>query len=79
MTEADTCRTFILPKLHAADLLKYDEAVYLVSVNLDLKNPSRVDEFEHLPPEQLAADIAAKEARIAEIVAEIAELLGRAI
>lgn len=75
MTEADTCRTFILPKRDAADLLKYDEAVNFVSVNLDLKNPSRVDEFEHLPPEQLAADIATKEARIAEIMAKITELL----
>jgi type I restriction enzyme M protein len=43
--------------------------------NLDLKNPNRADDYEHMPPEKLAADIAAKEARIAEIMAEIRETL----
>jgi type I restriction enzyme M protein len=39
--------------------------------NLDIKNPNRQDDYEHMPPEQLALDIAKKEARIAEIMAEI--------
>ncbi|MGQ0600611.1 MAG: N-6 DNA methylase [Anaerolineales bacterium] len=45
------------------------------SYNLDLKNPNRPDDYEHMPPEQLAADIARKEARIAEIMAEIQDVL----
>jgi type I restriction enzyme M protein len=43
--------------------------------NLDIKNPNRPDDYEHMPPEQLAADIARKEARIAEIMAEIQAVL----
>jgi type I restriction enzyme M protein len=66
-------------KVSAAEVLKYDEAGNLVSVNLDLKNPNRVDDFEHIPPEQLAADIAAKEARIAEIMREITDALRRGV
>jgi type I restriction enzyme M protein len=45
--------------------------------NLDIKNPSAKDDFEHLPPEQLADDILQKELRIAEIMQEIKELLRR--
>lgn len=43
--------------------------------NLDIKNPNRQDDYAHMPPEQLAADIAQKEARIAEIMAEIQAVL----
>ncbi|MFO1501395.1 MAG: class I SAM-dependent DNA methyltransferase [Verrucomicrobiota bacterium] len=39
--------------------------------NLDRKNPNAATDFEHLPPEQLAEDILAKERRIAEIMTEI--------
>ncbi|HET6574691.1 MAG TPA: class I SAM-dependent DNA methyltransferase [Fimbriiglobus sp.] len=45
--------------------------------NLDIKNPNAKADFEHLPPEQLADDILRKELRIAEIMREIKELLGR--
>ena len=45
--------------------------------NLDLKNPAAKTDFEHLPPEQLADDILQKELRIAEIMREIKELLGK--
>ena len=45
--------------------------------NLDVKNPHAKDDFEHLPPEQLAEDILQKELRIAEIKREIKDLLGR--
>jgi type I restriction enzyme M protein len=45
--------------------------------NLDIKNPAAKQDFEHLAPEQLAEDILQKELRIAEIMREIMELLGR--
>jgi len=45
--------------------------------NLDIKNPNAKDDFEHLPPEQLADDILQKELRIAEVMREIVDLLGR--
>jgi len=47
--------------------------------NLDIKNPNRAEDFEHMPPEKLAADITAKEKRITEIMAEIAEALRRGV
>jgi len=45
--------------------------------NLDIKNPNSKDDFKHLLPEQLAAEILQKELRIAEIMGEIKQLLGR--
>lgn len=45
--------------------------------NLDRKNPNAKLDLAHLPPEQLAEDILQKELRIAEIMREIKELLGR--
>jgi type I restriction enzyme M protein len=62
-------------KVQASDVLKYDESGTLVSGNLDIKNPSAKQDFEHLPPEQLADDILKKEQRIAEIMGEIKALL----
>jgi type I restriction enzyme M protein len=62
-------------KVKAADVLKYDENKNLVSLNLDIKNPSGKDEFEHLPPEQLAEDILKKEERITEIMRKIKQTL----
>jgi type I restriction enzyme M protein len=62
-------------KIKAGDVLKYDENKNLISVNLDIKNPSSKDDFEHLPPEQLAKDILKKEERIAEIMREIGQSL----
>ena len=47
--------------------------------NLDVKNPNAKDDFEHLPPEQLADDILKKEHRIAEIMQEIKRALGEAL
>ena len=44
--------------------------------NLDRKNPRGKVDFEHLPPEQLAADILKKELRIAELMQEIKAALG---
>jgi type I restriction enzyme M protein len=45
--------------------------------NLDIKNPNGAQDFEHLPPEQLADDILKKEQRIAEIMLEIKQVLER--
>jgi type I restriction enzyme M protein len=45
--------------------------------NLDLKNPNAKQDFEHLPPEQLAEDILQKERRLAEIRREIQGQLGQ--
>src|SRR5207245_2282804 len=64
-------------KISAKDVLKYDESGALVSVNLDIKNPSAKEDFEHLPPEQLADDILKKERRIAELMAEIKQALSQ--
>ena len=43
--------------------------------NLDIKNPSSKEDFEHLPPEKLVEDIMKKEQRIAEIMQEIKKAL----
>ncbi len=55
-------------RVNAADLLANN-------ANLDLKNPSNVTDFEHLPPDQLADDILAKELQIAELIREIKQAL----
>lgn len=51
------------------------DATYWAIFNLDKKNPNAQDDFEHLPPEQLIADIWAKEQRILEILREIKNAL----
>jgi type I restriction enzyme M protein len=43
--------------------------------NLDIKNPNRQEDYAHIPPEQLAADIAQKEARIEALMVEIQVML----
>ncbi len=55
-------------KVSAADLLANN-------CNLDRKNPSAKDDITHLPPEELAASILAKEQRIAEIMGKIQVML----
>lgn len=49
----------------------------IVKINYDLSaaNPKRKNGFDHRPPEELIADIADKQARISELIAEIQELL----
>ncbi len=51
------------------------DAIYWAVYNLDQKNPKSQNEFEHLPPEHLLADIARKDQRVAELMAEIAFVL----
>ena len=53
------------------------DALYWPIFNLDCKNPTAKQDFEHLPPEQLADEILQKELRVAEILREIKEILGR--
>ena len=62
-------------KVQASDVLQYDDGGNLVSCNLDISNPNSGDPYEHLPPEKLVDDIIAKEARIAEIMADIKAVL----
>jgi type I restriction enzyme M protein len=51
------------------------DAIYWAIYNLDRKNPNSQGEFEHLPPEQLLADILEKDRRVAGIMAEIRAVL----
>jgi type I restriction enzyme M protein len=51
------------------------DSIYWPIYNLDKKNPSSQSEFEHLPPEQLLADIAKKDRRVAELMAELQAIL----
>jgi len=62
-------------KIPAANLMQYDAGGNLLSVNLDVKNPSRAADLEHLPPAELAESIAAKERAIAGLMDEIKRLL----
>ncbi|HEY3312853.1 MAG TPA: N-6 DNA methylase [Anaerolineales bacterium] len=62
-------------KAPVASLIRYDASGNLLSVNLDVKNPSRAADLEHLPPAELAESIAAKERQIAGIMDEIKRLL----
>ncbi len=62
-----TDRAWIVP---ASELLA-------TGCNLDRKNPNAAEDFEHLPPEQIADDILKKEERIAALVAEIKTALAQ--
>ncbi|MEG3930174.1 class I SAM-dependent DNA methyltransferase [Microcoleus sp. T3_B1] len=55
------------------------DAIYWAIFNLDKKNPKVLDDFEHLPPEQLVADIWVKEQRILELLAEVRKELQRGL
>lgn len=51
------------------------EQIAANNFNLDIKNPSRKEDLEHLPPNELAESILAKEKQIAAIMEEIKGLL----
>lgn len=51
------------------------DSLYWYIYNLDQKNPNAQNDFEHLPPDQLVADIWKKEQRILEILGEIKDAL----
>lgn len=61
--------------VRASEVIKYDEAGSLISVNLDIRNPHAQTDLEHVPPERLAESILLKETKIMDIVKEIQELL----
>lgn len=62
-------------RVPVGEILKYDQTGSLISANLDVKNPNAAGDMEHLPPEQLVADIIAKEQQILAIMSEIEETL----
>jgi type I restriction enzyme M protein len=64
-------------KVRAADVIQTNGGGDVVSVNLDIKNPSRKEDLEHLPPAELAESILAKEKQIAAIMDEIKSLLAK--
>jgi type I restriction enzyme M protein len=64
-------------KVRAADVIVTNGGGDVVSVNLDIKNPSRKEDLEHLPPAELAESILAKEKQIAAIMEEIKSLLAK--
>ncbi len=66
-------RSWAIP---AAQVLKYDAAGTLLSVNLDMKNPNGGDDLTHVPPEQLIAGIMEQERQILALLAEIQAELG---
>jgi type I restriction enzyme M protein len=59
-----------------AQAWRVDGALVLANgCNLDIKNPNAKQDLAHMPPEQLVADILAKEQRIMAIMAEIQQVL----
>ena len=62
-------------KVRATDVIVTNGGGDVVSVNLDIKNPNRKEDLEHLPPNELAESILAKEKQIAAIMEEIKGLL----
>lgn len=66
-------------KVRTNEILKYDEARNLLSANLDIKNPNRGGDLEHLPPMELAESILAKEKQIAAAMDEIKGILEKGI
>ena len=74
--EFDECRAlWDKRELTARSWMVEAKDVAANNYNLDVKNPNRADDYEHMPPEKLVADITTKEQRIAAIMAEIAETL----
>jgi type I restriction enzyme M protein len=64
-------------KVKAEDVIKYDAQGALVSANLDVKNPSSKQEFEHMLPEKLVEDILKKERQIIEMIDNIKQTLAQ--
>jgi len=64
-------------KVSAADVIQTNGGGDVVSVNLDIKNPSRKEDLEHLPPAELAESILDKEKQIGAIMEEIKSLLAK--
>lgn len=61
----------------ARDTQAQGDAAYWPVFNLDVKNPNAAPDLEHLPPEELLADILGKERRILTLLEELRAELGR--
>jgi len=64
-------------RVSTTDVLTYDTAGGLQSVNLDVKNPTGADALEHLPPKQLIDEILAKEREVIAILEEMKDELSK--
>jgi len=58
-------------KVRIEDALIYDDQTALISANLDIRNPRAEEDFKHMPPERLIADIMAREVNITKLIDEI--------
>jgi type I restriction enzyme M protein len=58
-------------RVHIEDALIYDGQTALISANLDIRNPRAEEDFKHMPPERLIADIMAREVNITKLIDEI--------
>ncbi|MYM63315.1 N-6 DNA methylase [Pseudomaricurvus sp. HS19] len=61
--------------IKANDIIKYDGAGKLVSVNLDIKNPNSLEAMEHKDPQDLLRAMMEKEVKVTRLMAEIKEHL----
>ena len=66
-------------KIRVDDLIQYDKNGNLMSVNLDVKNPSRLVDLSHLPPSDIAESIVIKERQIVNLMDEIKRLISESI
>ena len=57
------------------EVLKYDEAGKLLSVNLDINNPDSADALQHRSANELISSIIGNNRRITEILEDIQDLL----
>lgn len=64
-------------KVPAAELIQRTADGGISALNLDLKNPRGGADLQHRSPEELIESILHKEQRIAQIMAEIQELIGK--
>ncbi len=88
LTEADTCRLFVTPALHAAGWKQREEnvqawkttaeAVAANGYNLDLKNPHAKAGLEYAGPKDLVASMRAREQDVMRLLAEIEALVSEA-
>jgi len=62
-------------KVSASDVIHCNGEGNVVSVNLDIKNPNRIMDLEHLSPNQLVAGLYSKEQKILEIIEGISNRL----
>jgi type I restriction enzyme M protein len=60
----------------AKDVIQYDDGGRLISVNLDIKNPSSLEAMEHKDPNELIEKMLATELKIAQLMEEIKSSLG---